>query len=106
MLRNAPPAGAQGERRSDVLASGWVPPDLAGLKQRNDGYFPREFVSRFVMGQLAKDDRLTHAGLLCRWPPRLPQWRDVDLKPILNLLDYLEAISGRTGVVRETPSGT
>lgn len=49
--------GTRGEGGGGAsLGLGVVPPDLTGLKQRNDGYFPREFVSRFVMGQLAKDD--------------------------------------------------
>ena len=49
--------GARGEGAGPMsLQLDVVPPNLAGLKQRNDGYFPREFVSRFVMGQLAKDD--------------------------------------------------
>jgi len=31
-------------------------PDLVGLSARNDGYFPREFVRRFVLGVLERDD--------------------------------------------------
>ena len=38
------------------LGMGVPAPDLTGLSQRNDGYFPREFVRRFVMGLLEKDD--------------------------------------------------
>lgn len=38
------------------LGLGGPAPDLTDLKQRNDGYFPREFVRRFVMGKLAPDD--------------------------------------------------
>ncbi|UWR21818.1 cytochrome c [Sulfitobacter sp. S190] len=38
------------------LGLGGPAPDLVGLSQRNDGFFPREFVSRFVMGSLEKDD--------------------------------------------------
>ena len=49
--------GTRGEGGGPAsLGLGVVPPDLIGLKQRNDGHFPREFVSRFVMGQLEKDD--------------------------------------------------
>ncbi|MFK7837421.1 MAG: cytochrome c [Sulfitobacter sp.] len=38
------------------LGLGGPAPDLVTLRQRNDGYFPREFVRRFVMGSLAKVD--------------------------------------------------
>jgi mono/diheme cytochrome c family protein len=38
------------------LGLGVPPPNLAELSQRNDGSFPREFVRRFVMGFLEKDD--------------------------------------------------
>ena len=38
------------------LGLGVPAPDLAGLRQRDDGYFPREFVRRFVLGMLEKDD--------------------------------------------------
>ncbi|WP_232222855.1 c-type cytochrome [Sulfitobacter guttiformis] len=36
--------------------TGVTPPNLTGLSQRNDGSFPKEFVRRFVMGLLEKDD--------------------------------------------------
>ncbi len=38
------------------LGLGLPPPDLTGLTERNDGVFPRAFVSRFVLGTLEKDD--------------------------------------------------
>lgn len=38
------------------LGLGVAPPDLTGLTMRNDGFFPREFVQRFVLGALEKDD--------------------------------------------------
>ena len=49
--------GANGEGDGPAaFGLGVAPPDLIGLKQRNDGYFPREFVRRFVLGMLEKDD--------------------------------------------------
>ncbi|WP_366141514.1 cytochrome c [uncultured Sulfitobacter sp.] len=35
---------------------GIAPPNITELAQRNDGVFPREFVRRFVLGQLEKND--------------------------------------------------
>ena len=74
-----------------------VPPDLAGLKQRNDGYFPREFVSRFVMGQLEKDDPgspmpdFSAVGLRHVYPNGGADGEVLETD-FANLLDYLEAI--------------
>lgn len=74
-----------------------VPPDLAGLKQRNDGYFPREFVSRFVMGQLEKDDPsspmpdFSAIGLRHVYPNGGADGEVLETD-FANLLDYLEAI--------------
>ena len=49
--------GTRGEGGGPAsLGLGSVPPNLVGLKPRNDGAFPREFVRRIVLGQLAKDD--------------------------------------------------
>lgn len=74
-----------------------VPPDLAGLKQRNDGYFPREFVSRFVMGRLEKDDPSSpmsdfSAVKLRHVYPNGGADGEVLETDFANLLDYLEAI--------------
>lgn len=90
--------GTRGEGAGSAsLDLGIVPPDLIGLKQRNDGYFPREFVSRFVMGQLEKDDPNSP----------MPDFSSVGLRHVYpnggaddevletdfeDLLDYLEAI--------------
>lgn len=90
--------GARGKGAgSESLAVGVVPPDLTGLKQRNDGYFPREFVSRFIMGRLEKEDPFT----------AMPDFSTVGLRHVYpnggadgevletdfaNLLEYLEAI--------------
>lgn len=90
--------GAKGEGGGPAsLGLGVVPPDLAGLKQRNDGYFPREFVRRFVMGTLEKDDPYS----------AMPEFASVGLQHVYPrggasnavlqadfeaLLDYLEAI--------------
>ncbi|MGB7244115.1 MAG: c-type cytochrome [Sulfitobacter sp.] len=72
-------------------------PDLIGLRQRNDGYFPREFVRRFVMGLLEKEDPNS----------TMPDFASVGLRHVYpnggadgnvleadfeNLLDYLAAI--------------
>lgn len=40
---------------SESLGIGMPPPDLTRLTARNDGYFPREFVRRFVLGLLDKE---------------------------------------------------
>ncbi len=90
--------GARGEGAGSAsLGLGVVPPDLTGLTQRNDGYFPREFVSRFVTGRLEKDDPASP----------MPDFSTVGLRHVYpnggadgevletdfaNLLDYLEAI--------------
>ncbi|MCF7747141.1 c-type cytochrome [Sulfitobacter sp. M39] len=82
---------------SPSLAMGIVAPDLTGIKQRNGGYFPREFVSRFIMGRLEKEDPFS----------AMPDFSTVGLRHVYpnggadgevletdfaNLLDYLEAI--------------
>ena len=48
------PAGQGGGPAS--LGLGLAPPSLTELTQRNDGAFPREFVRRYVMGSLEKED--------------------------------------------------
>lgn len=74
-----------------------VAPDLALLKRRNDGYFPREFVSRFVMGQLEKDDPaspmpdFSAQGLRNVYPHGGADGEVLETD-FENLLDYLEAI--------------
>ncbi|WPZ20474.1 cytochrome c [Sulfitobacter faviae] len=90
--------GAQGEGGGPMsLHLDVVPPDLAGLKQRNDGYFPREFVSRFVVGQLAKDDPaspmpdFSAVGLRHVYPNGGADGEVLETD-FANLLDYLEAI--------------
>jgi mono/diheme cytochrome c family protein len=84
-------AGAQS------LGLGVPPPDLTGLSARNDGAFPREFVRRFVMGLLEKDDP----------DAAMPEFAQVGLRHVYpnggadgevleadfsDLLDYLESI--------------
>lgn len=79
------------------LGLGGPPPDLTGLSRRNDGHFPREFVRRFVMGQLEKDNP----------DAAMPDFSDVGLQHVYpkggadgevlesdfnDLLTYLEAI--------------
>lgn len=79
------------------LGLGVAPPDLSGLKQRNDGHFPREFVARFVMGLLEKDDPsspmpdFASVGLRHVYPEGGADGEvlEADLE---NLLDYLESI--------------
>ena len=48
------PAGEGGGSAS--LGLGGPAPEINTLRQRNDGYFPREFVRRFVLGLLEKED--------------------------------------------------
>ena len=69
----------------------------AGLKQRNDGYFPREFVRRFIMGRLEKDDPaspmpdFSTVGLRHVYPEGGADGEVLETD-FANLLDYLEAI--------------
>ena len=92
--------GASGEGGGDAsLELAITPPNLTGLAQRNDGVFPREYVRRFVMGLLDKDDP---SGAM-------PEFAKVGLRHVYpnggadgevleadfeDLLDYLEAIQG------------
>ncbi|WP_339770165.1 c-type cytochrome [uncultured Pseudosulfitobacter sp.] len=82
---------------SASLALGTIPPDLTGLKQRNDGYFPREFVRRFIMGRLEKDDPaspmpdFSTVGLRHVYPEGGADGEVLETD-FANLLDYLEAI--------------
>lgn len=81
----------------ESLGLGVVPPNLVGLKDRNDGFFPREFVSRFVMGALEKDDptspmpEFAKVGFQHVYPKGGAdgEMLEADLE---NLLDYLESI--------------
>ncbi|MGC1502698.1 MAG: c-type cytochrome [Sulfitobacter sp.] len=90
--------GAAGEGGGPAsLGLAVVAPDLIGLKQRNDGYFPREFVARFVMGLLEKDDPTSpmpdfaSVGLRHVYPNGGADGEvlETDLE---ELLDYLETI--------------
>jgi len=90
--------GARGEGAGPAsLGLAVVPPDLVYLKQRNDGYFPREFVSRFVMGRLEKDDPaspmpdFSAVGLRHVYPDGGADGEVLETD-FANLLDYLEAI--------------
>ena len=90
--------GARGEGAGPAsLDLDVVPPDLTGLKQRNDGYFPREFVRRFVMGRLEKDDPaspmpdFSSVGLRHVYPDGGADGEVLETD-FANLLDYLEAI--------------
>jgi mono/diheme cytochrome c family protein len=81
------------------LGLAMTPPNLTGLVTRNDGVFPREFVRRFVMGLLEKDDP---SGAM-------PEFAKVGLRHVYpnggadgevleadfeDLMDYLESIQG------------
>ena len=90
--------GARGEGAGPAsLGLDVVPPDLTGLQQRNDGYFPREFVRRFVMGRLEKDDPaspmpdFSSVGLRHVYPEGGADGEVLETD-FANLLDYLEAI--------------
>ncbi len=90
--------GAAGEGGGPAsLGLGVVPPGLTGLKQRNDGAFPREFVRRYLMGQLEQNDPYSP----------MPDFATVGLRHVYpkggadgevleadfeGLLDYLDAI--------------
>lgn len=90
--------GGSGEGAGSAsLGLGIAPPDLTALSIRNDGAFPREFVRRFVMGLLEKDDP----------DAAMPDFKTVGLRHVYpnggadgevleadfeDLLDYLEQI--------------
>lgn len=90
--------GTQGEGAGSASLGLGVPaPDLSVLAARNDGYFPREFVRRFVLGLLEKDDPdaampdFANAGLQHVYPDGGANGvaLEADFEA---LLDYLETI--------------
>jgi hypothetical protein len=90
--------GARGEGGgAESLGLGVVPPSLVVLRQSNDGYFPREFVSRFVMGALEKDDpnspmpEFAREGLKHVYPKGGADGEVLEAD-FEDLLDYLESI--------------
>lgn len=90
--------GTRGEGGgAETLGLGVIPPSLVGLKQRNDGHFPREFVSRFVMGALEKDDpnspmpEFAQVGLQHVYPKGGADGEVLEAD-FEDLLDYLESI--------------
>ena len=76
---------------------GEAPPDLIGLKQRNNGSFPRDFVRRFVMGVEEHDDpnsampEFASVGLRHVYPDGGADGEVLE-GDLADLLDYLEAI--------------
>lgn len=72
-------------------------PDLTGLRAQNDGFFPREFVRRFVLGQLARTDpdspmpEFARTGLRHVYPDGGADGEVLEAD-FEDLLDYLEAI--------------
>ncbi|UWR26001.1 cytochrome c [Sulfitobacter sp. S223] len=90
--------GVNGEGAGpESLGIGVAPPDLTGLSARNDGAFPREFVRRFVMGLLEKDDpdaampEFAQVGLRHVYPDGGADGEVLEAD-FTDLLDYLEAI--------------
>ena len=75
------------------LGLGMTPPDLTGLRTRNDGVFPRAFVQRFVLGQLEKED--TDATMPAFGTVGLEHAQsegEVTASDMVALLDYLETL--------------
>lgn len=90
--------GSAGQGAGDAsLGLGGPAPDLTGLNARNDGYFPREFVRRFVLGLLETDDPaaampdFATVGLQHVYPNGGADGEVLEAD-IENLLDYLETI--------------
>tara|TARA_R110002110_G_scaffold44914_1_gene137711 strand:- start:250 stop:870 length:621 start_codon:yes stop_codon:yes gene_type:complete len=90
--------GVSGEGAGPAsLGLGVAAPDLVGLTGRNGGYLPREFVRRFVLGSLEKDDpdaampELGRVGLQHVYPNGGPGAKALKTD-IAALLDYLETI--------------
>lgn len=87
--------GSGGGPASPVL--GTVPPDLVGLRLRNGGTFPRDFVREYVLGLTEKNDLagpmpdFARVGLRHVYPKGGADGEvlEADFK---DLLDYLEAI--------------
>lgn len=79
------------------LGIGVAPPDLTQLSIRNDGTFPREFVRRFVMGLVEKEDpdaampEFSKVGLRHVYPDGGADGEVLEAD-FADLLDYLEAI--------------
>lgn len=79
------------------LGLGVAAPSLSGLTARNDGAFPREFVRRFVLGQIAKTDPdaampdFSTAGLSHVYPNGGADGEVLEAN-FQDLLAYLEAI--------------
>ncbi|PTX53808.1 cbb3-type cytochrome c oxidase subunit III [Litoreibacter ponti] len=90
--------GARGEGGGPAsLGLGLPPPDLVGLRARNDGYFPREFVRRFVLGLLETDDPMAAmpefgtTGFRHVYPDGGFEGKGVEAD-LEALLDYLETV--------------
>ncbi|MCX7566304.1 cytochrome c [Sulfitobacter sp. F26169L] len=79
------------------LGLGVAPPDVTGLTARNDGVFPREFVHRFVLGTLEKEDpdaampEFGKVGLQHASADGTPAG-EVSTADMIALLDYVETI--------------
>lgn len=86
--------GAQGNGGGPA---GVAAPDLTGLTQRNQGVFPREFVRRFVLGLLEKDDpqaampEFSQVGLRHVYPDGGADGEVLEAD-FEDLLDYVESI--------------
>ena len=82
---------------AESLGLGVAAPDLTGLSLRNDGAFPREFVRRFVMGLLEKDDpdapmpEFSKVGLRHVYPNGGADGEVLEAD-FSDMLDYLESI--------------
>lgn len=79
------------------LGLGVAPPDLTGLTTRNDGAFPHEFVRRFVLGLIEKNDpdaampEFAKVGLPHVYPDGGADGEVLEAE-FADLLVYLEAI--------------
>lgn len=89
--------GPAGEGGVVSLGLAVTPPNLTALAQRNDGEFPREFIRRFVMGLLEKDDPsgampgFAKVGLRHVYPNGGADGEVLE-GDFEDMLDYLEAI--------------
>ncbi len=90
--------GASGDGAGAAsLGLGVAPPDLTGLSARNDGAYPREFVRRFVLGLLEKEDpdaampEFAKVGLGHVYPDGGADGEVLEAD-FADLIDYLETI--------------
>lgn len=90
--------GTTGEGGGDAsLGLGMTPPNLTQLSSRNDGEFPREFVRRFILGQVQQENpdnampEFAKVGLAHVYPDGGADGEVLETD-FADLIDYIESI--------------